>query len=233
VNWRLADVITVIHPTIKDYLCGRLGVPPKRVTVIPLGIETDRYKRADRDACRARLGFGPEPVFVFVGRLAAVKQVPQLIEAFLAVMSRRRGGARLLVVGDGADRGRCEQLRAAHTYGGLVTLAGEQVDTRPFLSASDVFVLTSRSEGTPRALLEAMSTGLPAICSAVGGIPDMLAGRGWVTPPGDRAAFEAALDQVLEQPAAIIPLGARCREYVIANYEAAGVVDRFREILLP
>jgi glycosyltransferase involved in cell wall biosynthesis len=232
-NWRLADAVTVIHPTIKDYLCGQLGLPASRVTVIPLGIETERYQRRDRDGSRARLGFGPEPVFVFVGRLAPVKQVPGLIAAFLAVMARRNGGARLLIVGDGAERGDCEELLSSHPQGGLVTLAGEQADTVPFLSAGDVFVMNSRSEGTPRALLEAMSTGLPAICTGVGGIPDMLAGRGWVTPPGDSTAFEAAIYRVLDDPALIAAMGPLCREYVRTQYDASHVGERYREILLP
>ena len=181
---------------------------------------------------RARLGFGPEPVFVFVGRLAAVKQVPGLIAAFLAVMARRGGGARLLVVGDGAERSNCERLIASHPQGALVSLAGEQADTVPFLSASDVFVMNSRSEGTPRALLDAMSVGLPAICTGVGGIPDMLSGRGWVTPPGDPMAFEAAIERVLDDPALIAAMGPQCREYVITQYDATHVGERYRQILL-
>jgi glycosyltransferase involved in cell wall biosynthesis len=232
-NWRLADAVTVIHPTIKDYLCGQLGIPAERVTVIPLGIETARYERRDRDVWRQRLGFGPEPVFVFIGRLAPVKQVPGLIAAFLAVMARRGGGARLLLVGDGSERAACEKLIASHPQGHLVTLAGEQADTVPFLSASDVFVMNSRSEGTPRALLEAMSTGLPAICTGVGGIPDMMSGRGWITRPGDSAAFEAALERALDDPAAIAALGPLCREYVITQYDSTHVGERYREILLP
>ena len=231
-NWRLADVVTVIHPTIKDYLCGQIGLPPERVTVIPLGIETQRYQRRDRAQWREHLGFGADPVFVFVGRLAPVKQVPGLIAAFLAVMARRRGGARLLVVGDGVERGRCEALIAAHPQGHLVTLAGERGDTVPYLSASDVFVMNSRSEGTPRALLEAMSTGLSAICTGVGGIPDMLTGRGWVTPPGDSSAFEGAIERVLDDPAAVAVLGLLCREYVRTRYDAALVGERYRELLL-
>lgn len=232
VNWRLADVVTVIHPTIRDYLCGQLGLAAERVVVVPLGIETDRYQRRNRDEWRERLGFGTEPVFVFVGRLAPVKQVPALISAFLAVMARRRGGARLLLVGDGAERGLCEALLTSHPHGQLVTLAGEQADTVPYLSASDVFVMNSRSEGTPRALLEAMSTGLPAISTGVGGIPDMLSGRGWITRPGDALAFEAAIERVLDDPAAIGALGPLCREYVRTQYDAAHVAERYREILL-
>ncbi len=231
-SWRLANAITVIHPSIKDYLCDHVGIPRHRVTVIPIGVETDRYTPQDRAAYRLRLGLGEDVTFVFVGRIAPVKDVPGLITAFLSVMARRGGGARLVVVGDGAERVRCEQLIAGHAMGTRVRLVGEQSDTRPYLSAADVFVMNSRSEGTPRALLEAMSTGLTAVCPAIGGIPDMLAGRGWLTRPGDRASLESALEQVLTDPSAIAPFGALCREFVRSHYDAGKVFEQYRQLLL-
>jgi glycosyltransferase involved in cell wall biosynthesis len=231
-TWRLADAITVIHPSIRQYLCERIGIPASRIEVIPIGIETDRYTARGRSEWRSRLGLGSDVTFVYVGRLAPVKNVPGLIAAFLAVMARRGGGARLLVVGDGQDRERCRRLVAEHTSGGLVSLLGEQQDTRPYLSAGDVFVMNSRSEGTPRALLEAMSTGLPAVCPAVGGVPDLLAGRGWLTQPDDPASLEAALGRVLDEPQAIAALGALCREYVTAHYDAASLFWQYRRLLL-
>jgi glycosyltransferase involved in cell wall biosynthesis len=161
-----------------------------------------------------------------------VKNVTGLIGAFLNVVARRGGGASLIVVGDGTERAACEQLRAHHPYGRLVHLVGEQSDTRPFLSAADVFVLNSQNEGTPRALLEAMSTGLPAICPAIGGIPERLHGRGCITRAGDPACFEAALEQVLAEPGELAALGARCREYVVAHFDAARVFEQYRGLLL-
>jgi glycosyltransferase involved in cell wall biosynthesis len=231
-SWRLADAITVIHPSIRDYLCDSVGIPRARITVIPIGIETDRYTSQDRPGWRERLGLGSDVTFVFVGRIAPVKNVPGLIEAFLEVMTRRGGGARLIVVGDGSERRRCEQLIARHTHGARVNLVGEQSDTRPYLSAGDVFVMNSRSEGTPRALLEAMSIGLTAVCPAIGGIPDMLAGRGWLTRPDDRSSLTSALERVLVEPSAIAPLGALCREYVRANYDASKLFEQYRHLLL-
>jgi glycosyltransferase involved in cell wall biosynthesis len=72
-NWRLANSITVVHQGIKDYLCERLRVPAGRVTVIPVGIDVEKFQRDDRVARRRELGIAEEPVFVFVGRLAPVR----------------------------------------------------------------------------------------------------------------------------------------------------------------
>ena len=159
-NWRLASTIAVVHEGIKEYLCGQLGVPQGRVEVIPIGIETGRYHRNDRLERRAEMGFGGELVFVFVGRLAPVKNVPGLVAAFLNSQSRSDASSRLLIVGDGEDAAIVRELIQGHPLGDRVTMAGEQSDVRSYLAASDIFVLNSRSEGTPRALLEADGSGV-------------------------------------------------------------------------
>jgi glycosyltransferase involved in cell wall biosynthesis len=231
-SWRLASVVTVVHQSIKDYLCDELGLPRDRVQVIPIGIEVDDYHRNDRVVSRERFGLGSEIVFVFVGRLAPVKNVVGLISAFLDVESRTGSGARLIVVGDGEERSACEEVLRAHACGRRVSLVGAQSDTRPYLAAADVFVMNSRSEGTPRALLEAMAMGLPGICPALGGIPDLLAGRGWLTTPNSQVSLEQALESVLKQPEMIAPLGAECRDYVRLNFDSRQIVEQYRRLLI-
>ena len=232
VNWRLASAITVIHQSIKDYLCDELGMSHDRVKVIPIGLELNQYDRSNRAACRAALGFGSQPTLVFVGRLAPVKNVPGLIAAFLAVQSRNSADARLIIVGDGEDREACQSLVSADDYGSRVSLVGAQIDPRPYLAAADAFVLNSRSEGTPRALLEAMAMGLPGICPAVGGIPDLLKGRGWLTAPGDQASLETSIEFVLDHPDEISALSEACRQYVQLHYDSRRATARYRELLV-
>jgi glycosyltransferase involved in cell wall biosynthesis len=234
INWPMTSAVTVVHSDIRDYLCGQLGLPEKRVHVIPMGIDVAAYQRADRAKIREQLGIEDgELVFVFVGRLAPVKNVSGLIAAFLAVAGRCGHASRLIVVGDGEERAACEALIATHPQGPRVRLTGQQVDARPYLAAGDVFVMNSHSEGTPRALLEAMAMGLPAVCSAVGGIPDMLAdGRGWLTIPGRQASLETVLGEVLGNEVAIAAIGARCRDYVRENYDAARIDEQYRRLLV-
>lgn len=231
-NWRLANTVTVVHEGIKEYLCGRIGIPERRVEVIPIGIETEKYHRNDRLARRTALGFGDEVVFVFVGRLAPVKNVPGLVAAFLTVQSKSSVGSRLLIVGGGEEEAAVRSLIKRHPLGHKVTLAGEQTDVRSYLAAADLFVLNSRSEGTPRALLEAMAVGLPAICPAVGNIPSMISGRGWLTDPSDPVSLENAMHYVLENPAALAEAGGRCRTYVCENFDSRRSIERYRQLLL-
>jgi glycosyltransferase involved in cell wall biosynthesis len=231
-NWRLADTITVVHEGIKEYLCGYLGIPERRVEVIPIGIETDKYHRDDRLQRRTALGIGDEIVFMFVGRLAPVKNVRGLAAAFLALQSRSGMPSRLLIVGDGEEAAAVRTLIERHPLGHRVTLCGEQADVRSYLAAADIFVLNSRSEGTPRALLEAMATGLPAICPAVGNIPSMIAGRGWLTDPSDPVSLESVMDYVLQNPAAVADAGSRSCSYVRENFDSQRSIHRYRQLLL-
>jgi glycosyltransferase involved in cell wall biosynthesis len=231
-NWRLASTITVVHEGIKDYLCRHLGIPERRVEVIPNGIETEKYHRDDRLLRRSALGIGNEVVFMFVGRLAAVKNVPGLVAAFLAVQSKSRVPSRLLIVGGGDEAEAVEKLIERHPLGHRVELAGEQSDVRSYLAAADIFVLNSRSEGTPRALLEAMAVGLPAICPAVGNIPSILAGRGWLTDASDQVSLENAMQFVLENPTAVVEAADRCRTFVCENFDSQRSIDRYRQLLL-
>lgn len=231
-NWRLADTITVVHEGIKEYLCGQLGIPERRVEVIPIGIETHKYHRDDRLQRRAALGIGDEIVFMFVGRLAPVKNVSGMAAAFLALQSKSSVPSRLLIVGEGEEAASVRALIEHHPFGHRVTLCGEQADVRSYLAAADIFVLNSRSEGTPRALLEAMATGLPAICPAVGNIPSMIAGRGWLTDSSDPVSLENTMDYVLQNPAAVADAGGRCSTYVRENFDSQRSIDRYRQLLL-
>ncbi len=230
-NWRLASAITVVHQGIKDYMCNQLNVPCDRISVIPVGIDVKKFHREDRAVRRRELGIADEFVFVFVGRFAPVKNVPQLVEAFLAVQSEGASPARLILVGDGEEMPSVRLLVESHPLGTRVILAGEQSDVRRYLAAGDAFVLNSSSEGAPRALLEAMATGLPGVCPAVGNIPEMIAGRGWLTEPGSRRSLEDAMRSILNQPSMVEEVGRRSQTYVRDQLDARAIAARYRQLL--
>jgi glycosyltransferase involved in cell wall biosynthesis len=229
----LAHAITVIHPSIKDYLVRSLGVNPCRITVIPVGVDFARWHARDRGACRSALGIGSEFTAVFVGRVAPVKNVPGLVRAFLDAARASEVPARLVVVGDGPDLPAARAAAASDPLADCVQFVGEQSDTRPFVAAADVFVMNSLSEGTPRALLESMACGVPGISTAVGGVPSLLEERGWLAPPGEASALTEALLDAMRSPAEIAARGARAREFVHAHFDARQALAAYRKLLLP
>ena len=232
INWRLASALTVVHPGIKDYLCARLGVPEERVSVIPVGVDLQRFHRDDRAECRRSLGIGAPFVFAFIGRLAPVKRVPQLVEAFLGIEAQGAPEARLLIVGDGEEMPAVRALVGAHPLCDRVILAGEQDDVRPYLAAADAFVLNSSSEGMPRALIEAMAMGLAALAPAVGNIPELIDGRGWLTDPENPASLKEALRGMLEDPQAAAEAGRKGRNHVREHFDARAIAERYRRLLV-
>jgi phosphatidylinositol alpha-1,6-mannosyltransferase len=145
----------------------------------------------------------PRPVavrrLVTVGSLAQLyKGTDTLIEA-VAGLRRASLPVRLTVVGDGRYRAYLEGLASRLLVSDLVTFAGSVPPgpaVRAHLDEADVFVLPSRAEGLPKAVLEAMARGLPCVASTVGGNPELLDADDLV-PPGDAAALTAVLDRVL------------------------------------
>lgn len=156
---------------------------------------------ADRQSARAALGIEDDGFHVaWIGRLSAEKGGDVAIDA-LAYL--RDTPVRLSIIGDGPDRTMLEGRAVALGVGGRVTLHGIVPDAARYLPAFDAFVLSSRTEGTPMVLLEAMAARLPIVATAVGGVPDVVSDtEGVLVPSNDPPALAAALHRVLDAPAA-------------------------------
>jgi len=198
-----------------------VGVDPSRVRVVPNGIAADRVAAAAREG-RARLraawGVGDdERVVLVLGRLSPEKGQDLALEAF-ARLGRR--DARLVLVGDGAARPALETRAARPDLAGRVLFLGWRDDPHACLGAADVFLLPSRTEGLPLALLEAMAAGVPAVAARVGAVAEVLAEgeAGRVVAAGDPAAMAAAIAGVLEDPAAHDALARRAARRVRDAY---------------
>ncbi len=202
------------------------GVAPERVHLVPNGIDADAVRRAaaaGRATLRARLGASPDERLVLaLGRLSPEKGQRTLLQAWARLAPPH---ARLVLVGEGADRPALEALAAGAP---AVTFAGWRGDPHACLGAADLLVLPSLREGLPLALLEAMAVGLPIVASAVGGVPDALDGgrAGVLVPPGDAAALAAALARLLDDPGRAATLGAAARDRVLERYGAAAQAER-------
>jgi glycosyltransferase involved in cell wall biosynthesis len=149
-----------------------------------------------RAAPSARHENGPATI-LSVGRLAAPKDFVTFVRALRRL---EPGSFRAWIVGDGPGRAaltaEVDRLRLGRT----VELLGERDDVRELMAQADIFVLSSRSEGLPLSILEAMAAGLPVVGSAVGGIPELAEGCGFVVPPGDPDALAVTLGRLVADP---------------------------------
>ncbi len=203
IGWALrnCDQVVAVSEALKREIISRLGVVPERVTVLPNGIEAERFFPRNRDAMRRELGLDPaERIALCVARLERVKGIDLLIHAF----ARIQGGQRLVIIGDGSEM---EPLRALIARLGaaerIELLGAKPHDEIPqWINAADLLVLSSRTEGWPNVLMEAFSCGKPVAAFRVGGVPEIVnsPALGILVEPGDVEGLSAAIEQGLQRP---------------------------------
>jgi glycosyltransferase involved in cell wall biosynthesis len=199
---------------------GFLGVPAHRMNVLYNAVELpDRNVQADRIEVRKELGLGPEQRLVLmVGRLTGLKDYPTLFRAARRVCD---GEPRVtfLCAGHGELETALRQELARRTLTDRVRLLGLRQDIPRLLSAADVFCLSSRFEGFPNAVAEAMAAGLPVICTRFEGVGEVVqdGGTGLLVGVGDDEALARKVLELLADTGARERLGRSAREWVREN----------------
>ena len=203
-------IITLTDRGAAEHLARGIGRAEQYVTV-PSGVPTAELRATapPRGEARARLGLDPDAfVVVGLGRLVPIKGFDLLVRALPAV-AEQVPSARVLLVGDGAERQRLEAVAASLDVTRQLRLAGETLDVAAYLAAADVVAVPSRNEGMGRVIVEAMALGLPVVATAVGGIPDVVTDGecGRLIAPEDVDALSAALIELGRDPALRRKLG--------------------------
>lgn len=210
--------IVAVSDGVAADAAGIARYPRERISVVRNPVITASLVQQARCPCPhpwlAAAAREQLPVIVGAGRLEAQKDFPTLISAFAALRARRP--ARLLIIGDGGWRDRLERQVRELGLADDVDLPGFQSNPYPFLANASVFALSSRWEGSPNVLTEAMALGTPVVATdCPSGPREVLAdGRfGPLVPMGDGAALAAALEQALETPVAPDALRGAVEEY--------------------
>jgi glycosyltransferase involved in cell wall biosynthesis len=222
-------VVCVSRAECEDGLRAGLRLEGRTV-VVPNGVDTERFTPGDREAARARLGVGPGPLAVCVGRLSRQKGQDVLLEAWPGVRDAV-AGVTLALVGDGPDR---EELSGRAPED--VRFVG-RADPLDWYVAADVVVLPSRWEGMALVPLEAAACGRSVVVTDVAGaretIPDDAGSA--VVPPEDATALAAALVPRLANREAADREGERARQHVLRQHDVrrttGSVLDVYRDVL--
>jgi glycosyltransferase involved in cell wall biosynthesis len=221
---RISDRIVAISPAIERELRDQFRIgTASQYAVVPLGFDLSPFAAID-DAARSRarkeLGIDADAeVVCTVGRLTAIKEHNLFLDT-IRRLATSRPKVVALIAGDGELRNDLEEMADQMDIEDRVQFLGWRRDLATIYAASDVFLLTSRNEGTPVALIEAMASGIPGVSTDVGGVKDVIVSPdvGTRVPFGDADALAAAVTRYLADPLLRRRTGAGAR---------AAVLDRF------
>jgi glycosyltransferase involved in cell wall biosynthesis len=235
--YRLTDPLASATTAVSEAATRRYvqvrAVPAGRIATVPNGYDFARVHDApgDRESIRRELAVGDRFLWVTMGRLVPEKGHDLLLHALHGVR-RTRPEVRLLIGGEGPERQRLEHLIADLDLGPSVSLLGFRRDVSSILLASDAFVLSSRVEGLPMALIEAAAHRLPIVSTDVGGcrevaIPEL----GAILTERDADSMSSAMLRVMDlPPEERARIGQDLRDHAHSAFELAAVVDRWEAL---
>lgn len=238
---RRTDALVAIAPRVETDLVETYHIAhASQVRVIPLGFDLSPFAAIDDAArVRARAALGIRPgcfVVTTVGRLTEIKRHDLFIE-MAARIAHRRADVEFLIAGDGELRKSLEALGHTRGLDGRVRFLGWRTDLPAIYGATDVLVLTSRNEGTPVALIEAMASAVPGVSTDVGGVRDVIVGPeiGVLVPFGAPEVLADAVAELLASRHHREAMGARARQEMLSRFHLDRLlcdVDQLYQCLL-
>ncbi len=230
---RVLHAVVAVSPQTADVARIKERVPERCLRVVPNGIPLAPF-HPDPDArarVRRELGLGGPgaPTFVIgsVGRLAPEKEYPALVRAVAPFLGP---GVRLVLVGPGESRAEIERA-IPPAVAPFVVLTGARTDIPALLASFDVFVLSSRTEGLPLVVPEAMASGLPVVATAVGGLPSIVPPAcGVLVSPGDEDALRHAIEKLVRDGDLAQAMGRSARRHALANFSIERMTDAYERL---
>jgi glycosyltransferase involved in cell wall biosynthesis len=224
---RKADAVVAVSSGVRDRVLHS-GIRHDMVHLIRNAYEPATPFLA-RDEARSILGIGGDGFRIaWIGRLSSEKGADVMMEA-LGQLSDLP--VALSYIGDGPDRAQLAARAEALGVADRTVFHGVIPNAARLLTAFDAFVLSSRTEGTPMVILEAMAAGTPIIATMVGGVPDMLSDREAVlVPPEDPRALAAAIQEVAANPHIAAARGTQARVRLQAEFGIQPWLSRYESL---
>lgn len=248
----ITDRVVVLSEQQRREINEEFGVGnADQFAVIPLGIDLDVFARWEErgQAFRDEFGLGADEILVgIVGRLTEVKNHELFLRAAALFKTRLSGSGksvRFLIIGDGGLRNALEQQAESLGLSADVIFTGSRRDLDEVYPALDIVALTSRNEGTPLTLIEAMANARPLISTAVGGVVDLLGApvqqfdgpfkvcqQGISVTPDDGEGFAAGVERLVDDPALRRETGARGLQFVTNHYSKERLLKDIENLYL-
>jgi len=218
---RRMDLVFAVSRKMENMLIAE-GIRRERLALARNGIMLPEHPFGMRSEALREEGLvrDGETVLGHVGRVSPEKGVVALVKAFARIASEFPA-SRLVVAGDGPDAAKARSAASTAALKNRVSFLGHRSDVDSVYGALDLFVLNSRTEGLPNAVLEAMAYGVPVVATAVGGTPELVRDgeTGLLVPPGDSDALVRAIRAVILDREAAMERARRARELVEREFD--------------
>jgi len=224
-----SDAVTAISDYLRNVTLQEFGIK-RPVEVIPNFVNCDVFEPAGESCRRSQFARDDEKVLVHLSNFRPVKRVSDVVEIFARV--RASIPAKLLLIGDGPDRARAEWLVTDKDLKGDVIFLGKQNQVQDLLNCADVMLLPSQLESFGLAALEAMACGVPAICSRVGGLPEVIRDgvEGYLVDAGDVATMAERALNILTEPGRREEMGRAARRRASDKFCSTKIIPLYEDL---
>ncbi len=229
------DHFITVSKDLETWLINTIGVAPNKITQIYNGVNNHRFHTKKIKSTEfGPTGFFDKNTFVIgsVGRMAAVKDYPTLVHAFIQILKKQpstRNHLRLLIVGEGITRNECIELAKKEGIENLVWFPGERTDIPALMQSMDLFVLPSLGEGISNTILEAMSCGLPVVATNVGGNVELVKQgvTGRLIEAGNPTVMAEAILNYYTDAQLVKDHGAAARQQIETNFSMDAMINAY------
>lgn len=229
---RLADRVVCVSENLKNFMITEIGIRASRIEVIHNGVDLDTFRVESKqipvkeDLKKLLVGT--------VARLSEPKDHGNLLRAFAVAVSKRPE-LRLMLVGDGELRSSIQNMIQECDLEQHVEMLGRRSDIPELLEAMDLFVLPSRREGFPIAVLEAMACGKPVVATDVGGVSEIISNGedGIIVPPENSNALADAILKLAADNELRDTIAAKGYQKVVSQFSEQAMMNKYLNLLLP
>ena len=224
-----SDGVTAISEYLRKVTLRELNIQ-RPVEVIPNFVNCDVFQPGDGKSRRDEFAPQGEPILVHLSNFRPVKRIPDVVDIFAAV--RAEIPAKLLMIGDGPERTIAEWLVREKGLTKDVYFLGKQSQVQELLSCADVLLLPSEIESFGLAALEAMACGVPAVCSEVGGLPEVIRNGvdGFLVPGHDAKTMAARALEIVTNPHRREQMGIAARQRASTTFCSDKIIPLYEDL---
>jgi N-acetyl-alpha-D-glucosaminyl L-malate synthase BshA len=224
-----SDGVTAISEYLREVTLREFEIR-QTVEVVPNFVNCDVFRPADGKCRREEFAPNGEKVLVHLSNFRPVKRVQDVVEIFARV--RREIPAKLLMIGDGPDRTVAEWTARERKVGGDVIFLGKQNQVQDLLNCAHLLLLPSDMESFGLAALEGMACGVPAVCSRVGGVPDVVRDgvEGFLVQPRDVPTMAERSLEILTNPELQAEMSRAARQRAIDNFCTDKIIPLYEDV---